>query len=387
MDKDRVDEILDYYRDKLKYVGNAKPHHEVLKWTAAVCWKKNFDIEAEDFGGMLKRCVSAWRNLIDYGGTSPFAAIIKLCQKGRVEEVRELFRELIREDNDDLENRFDRICSFYTRINERLKKEDLFGWRNENTVRSTIMILGLLRPEKDYMFKSMPAQYFVQYTEYGFHIGQGKYFNFSNYYRMCEELIETLKRRPDIEEAVQKMVETEAEETNLSEVRVIDNKWHIFAYDVIYSVYTYRFYDNKDMSSRKSSQKQKASGKTTEQDNRAAMDAATREIERIESIIEEVTGDIGKAALPEITGEKVIHVKYGEGTVRAQDGHRLTVQFGDQTRRMDMRVMMTSGSVLDVPEDIGETCLYILEKDKELTYWRRKLEEAKTTRQLIGKGV
>ena len=52
-----------------------------------------------------------------------------------------------------------------------------------------------------------------------------------------------------------------------------------------------------------------------------------------------------------------------------------------------MRVMMTSGSVPDVPEDISEICLYLLEKDKELTYWRRKLEEAKTTRKLIGKGV
>lgn len=237
------------------------------------------------------------------------------------------------------------------------------------------------------MFKSMPAQYFAQYTEYGFHIGQGKYFNFTNYYRMCEELIETLKGRPDIEEAVKKMVETEAEETNLPEVRVIDSKWHIFAYDVIYSVYTYKFYDNKDMSSRKSSQKQKASGKNTEADNKAALDAATREIERIESIIEEVTRDIGKVALPEITGEKVIHVKYGEGTVQTQEGHRLTVQFGNQTRRMDMRVMMTSGSVLDVPEDIGETCQYLLEKDKELAYWRRKIEEVKTMRELIRKGV
>lgn len=243
LDKERLDELLAYYVSKFPGVANTPLHHEMLKWRAVAYCKKRFDIEEVDFGAMLKDAFSVWRSLIDYGGVTPLTAIVKLCEKGYGEDVRRAFRDLLKDDGaEPLDERWNRIIAFRDRINELREEAKLGGWRYKCDHRCVMMILGFLRPETDYMFKSMPAVDFALYTHFNKYIGAGKKFRLDNYYLLCEELIDELHKRSAILDMIHKGIQQEAAESGYEPVLSVDTKDHIAVYDVIYVTAMYGFW-------------------------------------------------------------------------------------------------------------------------------------------------
>ena len=71
---------------------------------------------------------------------------------------------------------------------------------------------------------------------------------------------------------------------------------------------------------------------------------------------------------------EIRHLRYGEGTIVDQHGKVLTVQFGEDTRKMDLLALFLGGAVEDVPEDLLAACRELRECDENLAVWRSRYE-------------
>ena len=69
---------------------------EKYKWEAVKCFQDNWDINAEDFAGMLKTSLSGTKNLLVSAGNFPAEMITRFARKAP-EEVRAMFMDLFNE--------------------------------------------------------------------------------------------------------------------------------------------------------------------------------------------------------------------------------------------------------------------------------------------------
>ena len=122
--------------------------HEKYKWQAVKCFQDNWDLNATDFAGMLKKSLSATGNLLASAKNFPLGMILQFAGIAP-EEVRVMFQELFDESLDV----FKRASRFKL---ESSKLLELYGngaaqhYQNENSIS---IYLWLRYPDKYYIFK------------------------------------------------------------------------------------------------------------------------------------------------------------------------------------------------------------------------------------------
>lgn len=144
-DKYRLKEALIEY--KKRFIQTQWPD-EKYKWEAAKCFQVNWDVNADDFSGMLTKAFSQTGNLLVSVNYFPARMIIKFAEIAR-EEVRAMFIDLYDESKDVCE----RIENFKQKSNSLLERYGNGAGQHYQYENAISTYLWLRYPNKYYIYK------------------------------------------------------------------------------------------------------------------------------------------------------------------------------------------------------------------------------------------
>lgn len=329
MNRDKLNQLISNYIERFDYINNST-NMEYYKWEAVKHFQEHWDIDAPDFAAMFKECIGGTHNLINNKTVQPANGIIKLAQKPELTEVvRQMFSDLLADDGGDIDARQDKIYSFLEKADELLNTYYKGSWKYAQDMRTVILYLSFIEPEKNYMFKATQAREFMYCTEFGNDFGNGESFSLRKYYEMCGELVAAIKETPEL--------------LRIHNERMTDKMWpdesyHILAYDIIYSAVVYNLYNN--ISIIKPARSKAQSRERQAQEKR---DKLTAELEQISNKLNSAL--LSRASYDEFSakGLEVTHKSFGTGVVTAHNGNTLTIRFGDQEKRFQMPQGFSNG--------------------------------------------
>lgn len=346
MNSDRIKVLVNIYLDKYDEM-TANDEQLLGTWEAVNTCAKNWDIEADDFGGMFSAAMKDASGLLENKTQKPLEGIRLLCRNGRQEEVRDGFRDLLDSRGDDIQGRQDRVTHFVHAINEMLYQEVPEQWQLRQKIRTGIRYLAIIDPNDNFMFKASEAAAFAGYTESEEDIGFDSGLKLNSYYNMCDEVVDYISTRQDLLKKVGRKLRQRGKAEGKPELKDIDANYHILAYDLIRDSYQHDFYSEKaaNRKSKISTVQKRYLDKTR---RRAGL---LDEREKVVDEYDEITALEHKAEIPSLAGRQTTHKAYGRGTVTAQDGKYLTVQFEDGKSKKFVLPAAVTGGFLDFEDE------------------------------------
>ena len=337
MDKSNFDSIINRYLEKFEYT-NGKGPEEYFKWIAVDCFQKNWDLNSEDLLGSFTRAISKTGVLLDGGHAAPSSGIkFLLKQPGEVEFVREAFRSLLNP-NADLKERDLRVHKFMADINARISKYRPNDSYMPQSSRAALCYLALAHPEQNYFYMYTKAENWAVFTEYGFDLGAGAYFSLPIYYQMCEEVVDEIRKRPQLQECDR--IRKQAARVDL------DDNYHTLAYDIIYCATTYHLFRDLPIYYPTSVKNRVERAK-----QQAEIEKLKAEMDRAEVALAEYDGV--ECKVPDLVGHVVRHKKFGEGTVTEQSEKGLVIRFADSDRKFTYPDAFNLKHLLPSDEDMS----------------------------------
>jgi hypothetical protein len=364
MNIDKANEIIDFYIDNFdKTVG--KEHDELFKWRCAWQCRKFWNIGSEDFSGMFQSCFRDSGNLISSSFWWPNNGIMMLCDEhsNHRETVREAFRDLTEDTGEDDKARGEHVFAFLHKINSLLESRSNGKGYLQNS-RSALSYLGLIFPEKDFIYKPSTVSNFADSVEYPENFSSGKAFRLDIYYRMCRELSELLRNRTELMQIVQKELMRQAEEYDMPGLESIDPECHILAFDIMYIADAYDYYMDHPFVHRTKASR-------TKQEKEEKKQEIENEISYIEDHIQMLKEDLEKLANADVIGSSVSHRKFGEGKITGQTDDKVTVEFPAGSKIMSL-AFLTSNHMLD-DTGIAQSYNNRLQLKNELDSYRANL--------------
>lgn len=139
------DELYNFYK---KNYGKIE-QHEIYKWKAVVHFRDNWNIDADDFAGMLEESLRKTSNLMSSGQYYPRKMIVWAAEK-EPETVRQLFRKLYDLSIDTKE----RIESFQDGVDDIIQRHKTGTIsRSYQDDRAVMVYLNMRYPDKYYLYK------------------------------------------------------------------------------------------------------------------------------------------------------------------------------------------------------------------------------------------
>lgn len=211
---ENIKEIIGAYKKDFKRVNS----DERYKWEAILCYKQNWDIDADDFVEMLGKAFKKSANLLAAAMYYPLRMVLEYA-KEEPETVRELFRVLHNEKLPFVE-RYDMFrAGFEKYVSER-------KLNHYQDLRAISVYLTFEYPEKYYMYKYRMYKSFkekISYVEEATNKSEdGKY---AGYLQLCNKVLEVVKQ----DEELQKLSDSRLDENCYS-----DDTLHILTHDIIY---------------------------------------------------------------------------------------------------------------------------------------------------------
>ena len=322
MNRENLNKLISNYIKNFDYINDGA-NREYYKWEAVKHFQDHWDIDAPDFAAMFKECIKETYNLINNKVVQPANGIIKLAEKSEITEViRQMFRDLLAEDNGDIDKRQDKIYAFLEKADELLNTYYKGSWKYAQDMRTVISYLCLLEPDKNYMFKATQAREFMYCVEYGKNFGSGENFSLKNYYGMCDELVTAIKETPEL---------VKLHNNRITEKMCANDDFHILAYDIIYSAIVYNLYNNITIVKPARSKTQ-----THENQVQTKREELTAELEQINAELNKALQERSNYDEFSAKGLEVTHKAFGTGTVVAHNGNLLNIRFGNMERRFQM---------------------------------------------------
>ena len=336
MNTTHLDCILDQYIAEYDIHNDVNGDDEGYKWRAVECFKKHWDIDAADFLTMFKNAFKEMSNLIDNASVQPVGGILLLLNhQDEIAFVKDCFEELFSEDDGDIDARQSRIELFITKMNERIEKYAKGSWKYPQLLNSTIYYLNLWRPEENYIYKATEANEWANLIEYSDDFGSGQHFSLKRYYKMCDEL------RSQICENEKIMLLYKERMKNITQY---DDNCHIMVYDIIYCAKAYNYYKYIPTFVRMSTQQRM---------ERVENQKTVNELQEQRAELYDTNNHLKHTmTLPDIVGTKIMHNRWGNGTVIAVGVFYITVQFLAEEKR------------LQYPEDVGKF-YKLMDEEKE----------------------
>ena len=204
-----------------------------MKWEFAKAFSE-FDFNTPNLTSELKHLKKISSVLIDGSRTYPLGAIVTYSEK-EPETVRGIFEDLFAADNGDFKLRQEKIDTFINRT-EALRQKYNLGPLSKNDLRSAMAFLFFRDPDNHYLYKSTQAGAFAEAVGYYGEWGSMSNFKMEVFYKMCDWLVEEIKKYPPL-------LETNASRYELLKGLHPDNNYHILAFDIIYTSQVYRLYN------------------------------------------------------------------------------------------------------------------------------------------------
>lgn len=341
MNQKNLQVIFKKYIDHFERI-NSVENDENYKWEIAQKFQE-FDIDAPDFADMLLKMLKISENLIDSSQQLPFYALVDYARK-EPETVREMFRALFANEYLDVEAKQATIVEFIEASEELRKKYSPDSRLYMNNQRSVMMYLFLRYPNSNYGYKASQAKSFADCIEFYDDWGPMNDFNLGIYCRMCDQLVEEIKKCDALVATHKSRYE------NTDRKFHADENLHILALDIIYSSQVYNFYD----------------GMTFAPINAQARKLHFERVKKANELKEALEkAQVADALLAEAreyfiktfeTIKTVKHKMFGEGTVEAFDGSILTVHFPkvDATKKLGLTMSLQNKLIVCEAEGFAE---------------------------------
>ena len=151
-----------------------------------------------------------------------------------VELVRECFRWLFNDDDGDLKKRQGRVEMFADQVNGRFRRCLPRMAKFTQTAGSAALYLSLLEPEDNYFFVPAEAKAWAAYFGYDEDFGTGAAFSLTQYYAMCDDLLNELPKYDELTR-----LHTERLKNTM---HGINDQLHLLVYDIMHSAYVNGYY-------------------------------------------------------------------------------------------------------------------------------------------------
>lgn len=189
------DALACYKRD---FVRKQWPR-EKWKWEAVKWFQDHWDMEAEDFAGMLDASLSKTSILLAASNNYPKQMIVDFAQAAP-EEVRDMFRQLFDEKQDVI----DRIVSFKEKSVTLLDRYGGGAKNHYQTENAISVYLWLRHPDKYYIYKYSEIKAAIQKLGGDAHFVKGHYEeNLRNFYRIYDEVCAKLSQDDEMKRLLQ----------------------------------------------------------------------------------------------------------------------------------------------------------------------------------------
>lgn len=240
MNENHLHQIFENYIKKFEEINNTE-HQEYYKWQIAKIFRPMMDdaLKSEDaeFIRKLKQIRKKTENFID-SYTQPFGGLIRFADKwGEVEKVRKMFQELYEDDGGDLGVRQKKIENFLNESHQLREQYTPNSYLYKDDFHSVTSYLFLYDPEHNYAYKPQNAKIFAKYIEFFDDFGAGDCVKLKNYYRMCDQLAETIEKQKLL--AGMEIVRDKAAGKEIYK----DKSGHIQVVDIIYCASTYNLFE------------------------------------------------------------------------------------------------------------------------------------------------
>ncbi len=367
MNNGNLQRIFKSYIDNFESI-NTK-HDESYKWEIAQKFQ-DFDVEADDFVAMLTKMWKASENIIDSSHQLPFYALVDYATNyGEAETVREMFRNLFGQEVLSPAEKQERIDDFL-RKSEELRMKHKPDSHLYIASQGTVMQLLFLRyPNSNYGYKASQAKSFADCIEFYDDWGPMTAFHLDVYNRMCDQVIEEIKKNEALLETHRSRYE------NTNRTFHADEAFHILLLDIIYSSQTYNFYEGIEFSpitaqARKLHFEKVAKAKELEELLKAAQEDAVLLAEAQEYL---------KNTLTE--GLMLRHKTFGDGVIKSLVGAILEVEFPQrgETKKLGLIVSMTNRLLVFDETEITEVIMKyipVLQKERDIPEKVRRAQEA-----------
>ena len=341
MNKSNLQSIFKKYIDNFETLNNEK-NDETYKWEIAQKFQ-SFDVDAEDFVEMLTFMWKTSENLIDSAQQLPFYALVDYARR-EPETVREMFRKLFADEHLDNTSKQAVIDEFIAASEELRKKYYPDSHLYMNNQRSVMMLLFLRYPNSNYGYKASQAKSFADCIEFYDDWGPMTDFRLDVFSRMCEQLIEEIKKNEALMETHLSRFE------NTDRQLHPDENLHILTLDIIYSSQAYNFYgdmtfDPINAKSRKLYFERVAKAKELA----GNLEKAKADVTLLEEAKEYITKTLTK-------GVTVHHRAFGEGVVEECTGTIIAVYFEktNETKKLGLTVAIGNGLVSLTSEEMTQ---------------------------------
>ncbi len=172
---------------------------EKWKWEAVKWFQDHWDMEAEDFAGMLDASLSKTSILLAASNNYPKQMIVVFAQAAP-EEVRDMFRQLFDEKQDVI----DRIVSFKEKSVTLLDRYGGGAKNHYQTENAISVYLWLRHPDKYYIYKYGEIKAAIQKLGGDAHFVKGRYEeNLRNFYRIYDEVCAKLSSDDEMKHLLQ----------------------------------------------------------------------------------------------------------------------------------------------------------------------------------------
>lgn len=370
MDLIRLQQLFDSYTEKFETFNNAE-HRETYKWAAVSHFQKYWDLDAEQFGEMLKIAFEDSGNQIDVPSFQPIAGAQFLCKQNAetMEAVRENFRRLLENDGSDLKTRQERVETFVREMNALLQKAAPDKWKYHQDISSALLYLTLADPDDNYMYKESECKAFAEYLGVKGDIFKKDVLDLAAYYRVCDNVAAELLQQNDLLQVVDEALEAEADNLDDSSLTEVDGDRHLLVYDLIYCAKNYQLYDEELFTGMNG--KHADSGEEFDQEEKKIRN-------KISSLNRKCTKAMNQRkelSFPQLKGTEITHLRYGAGTITDQEDKYLTVTFERAgTKKFVMPEALTRGFLKGVSEEAMDLCGRIAELDETIQKTQREIE-------------
>ena len=223
--KDKILQIIDGYKKDFTRVNE----DERYKWEAVGCYKRNWDIEADNFSEMYAAAYKESANLLSANMYWPYKMVITFAEQ-EPEKVRELFKMLLNEELPLAQ----RYVDFRAAFDEFYKPQELQHYQDLHAIS---VYLSFEYPEKYFIYKYKMFKSFSE--KIGYVVDRKKFksevYKLEAFLEMCNIVLEEVKQDDEAKKL---------SSDRLTEDCYKDEELHLLTHDVIYFGANY-FQDNQ----------------------------------------------------------------------------------------------------------------------------------------------
>ena len=369
MNKERLQKIFDNYVERYDVI-NGPENHEIYKWAAASNFQKYWDVDAGNFGDMFKLAMDDAESLFDVHTQQPVNGVVFLCNQSpeTMEAVRQAFRDLFAADGSVYSKRQRRMESFIKKMNTLLKKADPDKWKYHQDIFSTSVYLSMYDPDDNFIYSEPEAKEFAEFIEVKTDFVKESSVSLPKYYKMCQTVVAELQKQTELAQMVADALSIEADQLDDVSLTEIDDEYHILTYDLISCAANYNLYD-KEGAVRKVK-----TADPVDEEKKKEKQRLRRKQRAMEKQLEEMKAQREKMEYPSLKRRKVVHAKFGKGTINNQEEQYLSVKFETVgVKKFLMPDALAKGFLTLTEEGPANTCREISEMDAAIEALERDI--------------